>query len=369
MEKDFKICTITHHTVPNYGAVLQAYALQKLLDKYKVNNEILNYKSERVERTYYRSFFKCENLKKKIIYLLYYRSRKRYKKFDGFVINELRLSQMYNKNDLNKTNGAYDLFITGSDQVWNLNIHRGDTTYMLDFVNDNKKKGSYAASFGYKDIPKQFEEQSKNLINQFEYILLREDTGLEIISKLGITKNCDVVVDPTLLLDKDDYIKLIGNENSGEKYILCYDLINSPKLIDFALNLSKKFNLKIKNINTSLRSVKGMENLFYEGPIEFLKLFYNAEYIVTSSFHGMIFSLIFNKCFFYKLNDSKVNNNSRIIDLSNRLGVDAQDIDNEEINYRMDYVEINKKLDVLKKESINKLLKMVNSAKSSSDER
>ena len=296
VKKKIKVCTMTHHTVPNYGAVLQAYALQKTLEKLSVENEILNYKSMRVEKNYYRSFKLCETMKDKIKYFLYFFQRKRYKKFDDFILNNLKISKAYNRVELSTAEDKYDLFITGSDQVWNLNIHNGDTSYMLDFVKDSSKKGSYAASFGYKEVPEIYLDTTYNLLNKFSYLLIREKTGIEIIDSLDIKKQRFQVLDPTLLLTREDYVPFVTSKNR-KKYILLYDLINSSRLKQFALDLAKKTKLEIICINPSFKRLKGVKNRFSVGPDEFIDLIANSEYIITSSFHGIIFSMIFEKNF------------------------------------------------------------------------
>lgn len=358
---NFKICTITHHTVPNYGAILQAYALQKKLDKLGVQNEILNYKSLRVERTYYRSFKLCTSWKQKILYCLNHRSRKRYKKFDDFVNEYLKVSKEYKREELAITNDEYDLFITGSDQVWNLNIHQGDTSYMLDFVSDSSKKGSYAASFGYSSVPEQYKKITYEYLSKINYFLLREETGKNILNDLNINKSAQVVLDPTLLLDKEDYQKIVTPMN--EDYILVYDLINSEELKSFAKELSKKEHLKIKCINVSRKKEKGMYNEYFAGPKEFLSLIANAKYIVTSSYHGIIFSMIFEKNFYYGLNKNKANNNSRIQDLAEKLNFEERNIETTKEITDIDYCNINKKINLLKEESESALINMIEKAK------
>lgn len=358
MKKSIKVCTLTHHTVPNYGAILQAYALQKILDKLEINNEILNYRSERVERAYYRSFFKCKGIKEKIKFFLYYKSRKKYKKFDQFVNKNLKLSNIYLKEDLEKANKYYDLFISGSDQVWNLRIHQGDTTYMLDFVNDDEKKSSYAASFGYEFIPENFLDISKKLISRYKYLLVREKSGERIIKDMHISKKVKIVSDPTILLEKDDYSKFVNNDKE-EEYILFYDLLGSIKLKQFTKRLAEEKKMVIKCINTSYKKEKDMENLFYAGPHEFLNLIAKAKYVVTSSYHGIIFSLIFNKCFFYGLNDKVLNNNSRIIDLAEYIGFSSQNVDQTDINFNINYEKINEKIEKFRNYSIDILKQMI----------
>ena len=181
-KSNLRICTLTHHTVPNYGAVLQAFALQKAIENLGYKSEILNYISERVQISYYLKFPKKGSIKKKISYFFKHSNfMKRKAVFDAFLNQYILLSkETYTKETLKESNQRYDLFITGSDQVWNLKLHQMDTAYMLDFVIDNRKKGSYAASFGYETIPNEYKEKTKELLNQFQYINVREESGKNI---------------------------------------------------------------------------------------------------------------------------------------------------------------------------------------------
>lgn len=359
IKKKINVCTMTHHTVPNFGAVLQAYALQKTLEKLSVENELLNYKSMRVEKNYYRSFKLCKTIKDKIKYFLFFFQRKRYKKFDDFILNNLKISREYNKEELSTAEDIYDLFITGSDQVWNLNIHNGDTSYMLDFVKDSSKKGSYAASFGYMEIPIIYKDISCNLLKQFTYLLVRERTGIDIINQLNINIHADQVLDPTLLLTKDDYVPFVKSRNR-KKYILLYDLIDSNELKQFAFDLSKKTKLDVISINSSFIRVRGAKNRFSTGPDEFIDLIAKSEYVVTSSFHGIIFSMIFNKNFYFGLNKEKINNNSRIIDLANKFGFSDRNIEYISEIKDIEYNPINMKIEKERKKSIDLLMGMIN---------
>lgn len=359
IKKKINVCTMTHHTVPNFGAVLQAYALQKALEKLSVDSEILNYKSIRVEKNYYRSFKLCQTVKDKIKYFLFFFQRKRYKKFDNFVSTHLKISREYTKEDLPMAEDKYDLFIAGSDQVWNLNIHNGDTSYMLDFVKDNSKKGSYAASFGYMEIPSIYKDISYNLLKQFTYLLVREKTGIDIINQLNINTHTYQVLDPTLLLTKDDYLPFVKSKVKT-KYILLYDLICSNELKEFAFKLSKETKLDVISINSSFQRIKGAKNIFSAGPDEFIDLIAKSEYVVTSSFHGIIFSMIFNKNFYFGLNKEKINNNSRIIDLANKFGFSDRNIEYFSEIKDIEYNPINMKIEKERKKSIDLLMGMIN---------
>lgn len=359
MSTDIKICTLTHHTVPNYGAILQAYALQKTITKLGYESEILNYESNRVRINYYLKFPWSGSIKEKLKYLLFnFKYRKRNQMFQHFINSHLKLSEKsYTKKDLSTCQKSYDLFIVGSDQVWNLRIHNNDTTYMLDFLKENNKKGSFAASFGYSSIPDNYLETTVKLLSKFNYFNVRETSGKNIlINEIGIKKDkINVVLDPTLLLKKSDWEIFITKNN--QKYVLIYDLINSPKVKLAAKKISTEMNLKIIEIKTDSTTI---------GPEQFINLFYNADYVVTSSFHGMAFSTIFNKQFYYVLNENINNNNSRLNDLSSILNLDDRNVDNllnEKHITNIDYQIVNEILKKYQLNSVNVLKEMIKNRK------
>lgn len=253
------------------------------------------------------------------------------------------------------------MFITGSDQVWNLNIHEGDTSYMLDFVVDSRKKGSYAASFGYSEIPEKFKETTKKCLKDFYYYNVREKEGKDILYNL-IGRESQVVVDPTLLLEKNDYSNIIKETNFKGQYIFIYNLTQSPSLIKFAKDFAENKGLKVVCINTNHKKEEGCININDASPQEFLGYLKNSEYVVTSSFHGMIFSLIFNKQFFYELNNKKSNNNSRLINLARLLGIEDREIKLEksfEMYTPINYDEVNKIIKIEQQISLGVLEKML----------
>lgn len=358
-----RICTITHHTVPNYGAVLQTYALQKAIFNLGFNNEVLNYESDRVNRKYITKINKIKSGKQLIKYIVFPKEKLRAKKIRKFVDKYVKVSDIkYKRENLKDANNKYDLFITGSDQVWNLNIHEGDTSYMLDFVTDLKKKGSYAASFGYINVPDIYIDITKKNLQSFKFYNVREVQGKEILKNL-IGKESNLVLDPTLLLKSDDYEKIMGEINIKKPYILVYNLTQSLTMIKFAKELAYSTGYKIVCINTSHKNVKGCININDASPEEFLTYIRNAEYVVTSSFHGIIFSLIFNKQFFYELNSKKNNNNSRLVNLGKLFDIENREIKrNKRLNEYIDinYSKINNIIIKEQKKSLNILKNMIN---------
>ncbi len=221
-------------------------------------------------------------------------------------------------------NKDFENFIVGSDQVWNPNFI--DNTYFFDFVDDSKNKISYAPSFAVKKIDEENKLRIKPLINRFNTISVREKNGVDILSELT-EKNIDITLDPTFLLSKKEWLELINKdevkENVEEKYILCYFLGEKQFYWDYVRKIVEKTKYKVKVIPMTRKSyLKKYDIEVATGPIEFLSLINNAKIICTDSFHGMVFSLIFNKNFSalsrFDSKDSK-SQNSRIESLLNML--------------------------------------------------
>lgn len=356
-----KVGILTYHNTTNYGAILQAYALQKKLIESGNDCDIIDYRCEAIEKNYkIIKINQSKNIKQLIKSILANSNKKCLKeKFEKFKDENLKISKdNYNRENINEVNDKYDEFVVGSDQVWNLNLCGGDTTYMLDFVKEDKKKNSYAASFGYNEVPKKYVDTTKRMLNTFKNICVREEQGKKIIQDL-IEKQADVTLDPTLLLNKKQWYSLIKNSDKNEKneeFILLYIVSPNKEIINFTKRLAKKEKCKIIFINNSIKNVFGMKNIKTAGPEEFLKYIKDAKYVVTTSFHGVAFSINLEKQFFYGLSSENNNFNSRIENLINILGLQDRKIKNEIDNYKkIDYKKVNNILEEQRISSIEKI--------------
>lgn len=304
---------ITFHDANNYGAVLQAYALNSKMNEY-CETEIINYNN-----LYFHKNENIKGLKSKIIELCYKKDmQKKDKEFVDFRKNNLYIrDKIVKKEDLQNLNNKYDLFISGSDQVWNLKCSGYDDTYFLNFVNDRTKKFSYSASFG-TSMP-ELDEEHINFIKEFNKVSVREKSGKEYLNKINIDsiKTCD----PVFLLKKEQWD--IITESSNDKYILVYEVVNGVNMISFAKQLSKITGLKVVVITSSKKPILGVKTVRNIGPINWLKLIKNADYIITNSFHGLAFSLIFNKQFFIELL-SNSNSNARMLELLEEMNLKSR---------------------------------------------
>lgn len=351
-----KIGIITYHRAKNLGAMLQSYALQKTLEKYKGKCEIIDYRNEKMEESYkVKKIRECKSLKEKIKNILFMKKNKAFeevrKEFNEKV--QTISTKKYNKNNIKEANNDYDLFVTGSDQVWNVKLNYDDENYFLNFAEDNNKKNSYAASFGTNKINEEQKEKICNQLKTFNKISVREEEGKNVVRELT-GRNSELVLDPTLLLNKYEWENMINNERiEKEKYIFVYVIAYTPTLLEFARKLGKERKCKVICFHTSYQKYRGMKNLTKVSPQDFLNYIKNAEAVVTSSFHGMCFSINLQKEFYYELDENKVNNNSRLKTLATTLNLEDRRIINGKcINNRINYSEVTKKLEAERKKSI-----------------
>lgn len=334
-----KIGIVTWFHYKNYGTVLQAYALQSFLKSQGYKCELINYIPLNNKTLIQK--IKLGNFKKRILnkiesYRFKFLSevekeelKKRNNKFEKFLNKNIDFtSKIYSYDDLLKLNDMFDCFICGSDQIWNPNNLNG--FYFLDFVNDKRKKISYAPSFGVKYIQPSKEIKIQQWINKFDKISVREEDGANILNNLT-QKDVQVVVDPTLLLSSKIWKEISINPGITDDYILCYFLGDKKEYWEILDKLNKITNYKIVVIPIKFNSyLKKYEIRISTGPEEFLGLIKNARLILTDSFHGTIFSLLFEKDFyvFKRFSDSdKKSQNSRIYNILKMVNLEDRIID------------------------------------------
>lgn len=318
-----KIGIVTFHAAYNFGSVLQAYALQQTIISMGYDCEIINYRLKNQKEFYCNLYSLNFGFKRGVTSILRFRDHKyrkeRAKKFECFISNQLVLSNKeYNTfEQLKEIKDYYDILITGSDQVWNINcpaefLHEPKESilgYYLAFASSRVKKISYAASLG--DMKPEQIMEFVPYINDYKYISVREKKSAAILSEM-IGRKIKTVLDPTFLLDAEEWNKLIGNTQINEKYLLFYSLgrqHSTNNKLEEVKRLADRNNLKVYAI-TPFCSVKvdGVVELSDAGPIDFLRYLRDAFFVVTDSFHGSAFSINFNKPFYSLTSDL----NSRI---------------------------------------------------------
>ena len=321
-----KVGIITMHKVPNFGSALQAYALQRKVDELGYDAELIDYHypneyhCAKQGLTYFpqRSTFRLFllNLVARLMLALCLNKFKskaeecveRYelqKNYRRFYRRYFKLSRFYDSIDAVCNNPPdYDIYMTGSDQVWNPRFVANDPVFFLDFAGAGKPRLSYAASMSNRKIGKEFEDSYKAYLQKYAAISVREESTAEIVSRMT-GKNANVVCDPSLLLNKDEWLEIcpktsLLKENYLLLYIQSYSYDPYPNIVSFTKELAKHLGLKVV-ILMGLRegySIEGAATFETAGPFEFLQLFRDARFVVTTSFHGTAFALNFKKDFY-----------------------------------------------------------------------
>ena len=364
-----KIGILTFCNGYNYGAILQCYALQRFLNNNKIDAEIINFKKEKMFNKKGYNFLSMSYLLRKI-YAFFYQKQIKIKKtkFNNFFKNNIRHfpNDSVDENNVTEIAKRYDIIIFGSDQIWNMNekIYDRSKIFFGDFEFSGKRI-SYAASFGDSiEVAKQNADYIKKMLKKFDAISVREKTGNDFLSEYGISN--DLVVDPTLLLKANEWNKLCKKSifnKIPKKYILYYSVNCKKYSWKIAKKLSKLTGIKVINLEEHPKIFgANFINDYTEGPEEFLYLIKNAEYIVTNSFHGTIFSLIFNK----KLIPVFENNSQGIIkeerkysllELADLLNIiTTENMPLKVTNYNVDYKKTSKKMNKVITFSQNYLL-------------
>lgn len=299
-----EILIITMHRVPNYGSVLQTFALQKVLEDAHHKVRMIDYYPERqtalglLKRIKYKvpgNFFIYTGCR--VIMIPSY--IRRYSVFRRFLKKNLQLTRKYQtveelKADIPKA----DLYCTGSDQVWNSDWSEGlDEAYCFSFLPEECKRISYAASFGKDVLPECDSVMIKNYLQHYRKISVRENSAVEVLKKAGIPNGIKVL-DPVFLIDRAKWHQIASDRYAEKKYILIYNLNRSKILDKYANLISKTYGLPLYYVGYSYHeSIKPGHYICCPKVEDFLALIEHAQYVIADSFHATAFSIIFRKQF------------------------------------------------------------------------
>lgn len=316
MSENVHIGILTYYyRTHNYGGILQAYALTKFLQ-----NEGFSVEQICCTRDDERPFEQLREEKQQIVpfksrlraTLEHRTARKWYMKKivphfaernARFRIFEERIphsEKVYSLSTIESANENYTHFITGSDQIWTFRWF--NPMFFLDFVKEGKKRISYAASMGKSSFTVKEKDYLREVLPQFDAISVRED---DLVNELNGITGCkvDLVVDPTLLLSREEWERVAGEKTIRGDYIFCYFLGDDPKLREFAKKFAKQKKLKLITIPFANESYNiadfffGDEKAYAADPVDFLALIRGAKYVFTDSFHATVFSIVFEKNF------------------------------------------------------------------------
>ncbi len=328
--------TITCHDVYNSGASLQAFALQKYITDLGHDVEIIDYKPNYLSNHFHLFGISNPRYEKNIFTKLFYLSIKlpyrilsllKKVRFDNFAQKHLTITdKRYRSNvELCFTPPLADVYIAGSDQIWNTLFKNGsDASFYLNFAPKSAKRISYAASFAGPSIAPEHYDFVKKELNNFDDIAVRESDGLNLLKELGYT-SAKWVCDPVFLLSHDDWIKL-AKKTYTEDYLLIYDFEFNREIKSLAQKIASDNQWKIYVVNSTFNYAD--KNFPYAGPIEFLSLIKHAKFVISNSFHATAFSLIFQKEFLVIKREEAIN--SRMESLLNYLNLNHKIILNKD---------------------------------------
>lgn len=340
-----KIGILTFHYVHNYGALLQAYAMQEYLRKQNHDVEIIDFKQKHIEDAY--SWYNLNKLKRRNIIMAiveFFKFSKRYRRYKSvqhFIDTQLNVMPVGNLS-------RFDKILVGSDQIWNSNITGGyDNLY---WGSKDTNYISYAASIGKSSLNASELQVVKDKLTNFQHIAVRESSAL-FLQKLTNTP-IDITIDPTMLIASDFWIKHAhGDRIVKEHYILYYQVKTVPGLISQLEKFAKNKKLKLIILSAYSYYMYSSPECISISPLDFLKLFAQADFVTSSSFHGTVFSLIFHKPFCTIMRGFE--RDERIGNLVDSVGLSRYAIQQGEeiIDKQIDWESVDLKIDDLRIQS------------------
>lgn len=347
---------MTFHFAHHYGAQLQAYATMKAIESLDSSCQVIDYRLPHTTRTnqIFKEIHSLRDLVSNAHTLLHHSAlSRRYQRFEAFVQEHMNLSEKtYTTFEaLDADTPPCDVYVAGSDQIWNPTIYETgdfDPAMMLAFVKEGRRI-SYAPSLGTSHLSEVHGAKLKEYIAPYTALSAREVRGCELVEEVT-GKKATLVLDPTLLLNGDQWRALAPANPYSQPYILCYFISDPSDVLPYVQDLAKKTGYPIIHLAGMRQPVAGAKEVIFDaGTLEFLGLFAHAAYVCTNSFHGAVFSLQFEKTFYASLSPKERAHpeHSRIYSLLSRLGCTNRIVglpDTAQVDDAMDYSTINANL-------------------------
>ena len=359
----------TMHRGNNYGSALQTYALSEKIKEFGYKPVILDYIPDRINDKANIRKMLCQLFGANALSIKHEALRgllitiTSYKIYNSFFKSNLTLTKKYHGlNELKKNYPIADIYMTGSDQVWNSYHNQGiDDIFYLKYAPDKKRKVAYAASFGKDRLDEWEVEPTKRLLKRYDAISVRESSGMGILKSIGID-NAKWVLDPTFLLTADDWRKRVTHHNEKEKYVLIYSVEpDKQSVIRVARTIADSIGAKVYMVEWGRKPYPGVDKMLgLVDPLMLIDYFDRTEFVVASSFHGTALALNLNKPFVSLAParfNSRVKSILQLVGLEKRLISPAEFSLHEALN-AIDYNNVNSKLSDAREESI-KYLKRV----------
>ena len=347
-----KIALLTYFAADNYGAVLQAYATIKALEQQGHEVALVNYTIPEPPRSWMKN-------------LLLYPKHLKLERFRGKWFK--RLTRPYlSTAELQQDPPKADCYLVGSDQTWNPFISREMTRgFFLDFGDNKVLRTTYAASFGmseWEDSKWMSAEDAKQLLGRFDFISIRETSGVKLLREKFGVKDVTQVIDPALLFPH--YDELTGAMTLGDELIL-YKLVNSANYYEHARQLGQLLDCPLRSIG-SIRRIKGVRCAYPESLEGWMRRLASARYVITDSFHGTVVSLLYGRQFIICVGDPKritrIQSLLAQLGLEDRILLDTDSIEKmaERLNAPIDYETVHLRLQTLRAESFEYMKRLKN---------
>lgn len=331
--KEKKIGILTFHRARNIGTCLQAFALQEYLAKNYKETELIDYRPQYIEDSFgvfIKDLYRAAKGNKKAEVVFWLKTILRFPfscvrewKFYKFRKDKFHISnQMYKTQDsMNAIEPCYSHIFFGSDQIWNPQLTENiDPIFFGDFSSQEIAKASYAASLGANVLSEEEKKKLQKEVKCLDFIGVREKSAKEILNNL-VGEDVFINIDPTLLLDRETWEANLDRINVKDKYILVYALEINEELIKIVKQIAKDKNLKVVALDMKNRYGKYGITRYTTSPTQFLSYVKNSEYVITNSFHGTVFSIIFRKQF---LSIPHKTRSTRVKDLLETLGLERR---------------------------------------------
>ncbi|MCI2047544.1 MAG: polysaccharide pyruvyl transferase family protein [Faecalibacterium sp.] len=353
---------LTIYKTGNYGATLQAYATKKAVEALGAEAEILPYCAKSIETKIDREFIRRRGMFGTAVALaekLYYAPRM--KKTMRWV-ESYAPGPMLSRADLARLNGQYDVFIAGSDQIWNPDIQHGDYAYFLDFVDEPTQKCSYASSFGTDTLAGDYRDTCAALLHGYRVLTVREESGADLVEQLtGIRP--PVVLDPTMLLARETWESLLPPAKGKTKYIFVYQMAHSGMLARLAKAVRARAGGRIDFVPFPIGGACAAHCHLGLSPLEWARRIHDAEFVLTDSFHGLVFSILFHRPFYYVVTSDTVKKRlARATTLLASLGLSSRMLTQEsqlDTAASIDWADVDNRLATLRERSLAQLERMV----------
>lgn len=331
-----KIGLITIHDTLNYGSLLQTIGLYKAISDLGIDIQLIDYKCKAIAaREKIFSWNECHSIKDIIRHFLFYNKlSKKKENYWSFLRSQVFLTKPYNRTSIKETNKLFDCFVVGSDIVWGSRITGKDYTFMLDFTDDTKKRIACSSSIGDKWQEEDYCDVS-NCLKRFDAISVRESQAVNWVREVANMESVHTC-DPTMIMESAYWRQFIAYDKVPKcKYVLIYMGAKDSQHVKDGIKYGKDHNLPVYYMNDYI-PVCGVNNIQPDSVGLWLGLIANAEVVFSASYHGVLFSLYFQRDFFYYNNrgsNSRLESLSKEFDIQHREGNLTNLKNNSQINW------------------------------------